>query len=325
MNSLIMYRFIYFRINFHFKLFSPGVYTFSQTVYLRYNIMTEQSELSEFLNAPSTLFHSEAEKDKKGQVIRYSNEDYLVGIPFRDELTMRNDEGSTSILKDEIANHRDIPFMSVDIEEAKEYINKTSHYILRLYGYLVNGQKAVVTITGIKVFFNIRVPNNTNIPKFWSKIKGILATGKDGSGNTMNMNLIWMECIKAYPIHGYHAEKKPYLRITAPNKDLRFTALDIISRYNLKTDQENRIETASDDTGTYYRKVAREYKIPLSGWGLVSDYRYNFSAPYYAKSQYCPHAFYVQIDNFRLIENFEPLYKIYPFSLFSHDQALLLI
>ena len=72
----------------------------------------------------------------------------------------------------------------------------------------------------------------------------------------MNMNLIRMECIKAYPIRDYHVEKKPYLRITAPNKDLRFTALDIISRYNLETDQENRIETASDDTGTYYRKVA---------------------------------------------------------------------
>ncbi|GES94728.1 DNA polymerase family B-domain-containing protein [Rhizophagus clarus] len=188
---------------------------------------------------------------------------------------MRNDKSSTSILKDEIANHRDIPFMSIDIEEAKEYINKTPHYILRLYGYLVNGQKAVVTITGIKVFFDIRVPNNTSIPKFWSKIKGILATGEDGSGSTMNMNLIRMECIKAYPICGYHAEKKPYLRITAPNKDLRFTAFDIISRYNSETDQENRIETASDDTGTYYH-------------------------------------------------NFEPLYKIYPSSLFVNDRALVL-
>ena len=69
--------------------------------------------------------------------------------------------------------------MPVDIEEAKEYINKIPHYILRLYGYLVNGQKAVATITGIKVFFDICVPENTSIPKFWSKIKGILATGKD--------------------------------------------------------------------------------------------------------------------------------------------------
>ncbi|RGB40472.1 hypothetical protein C1646_753317 [Rhizophagus diaphanus] len=181
--------------------------------------MTEHSEFSEFLSSDTpALFHLEAEKDKKGQVIRYSNKNYLVGIPFRDKLAMRNDE-----------------------EEAKEYINKTPHYILRLYRCLVNGQKAVVTITGIKVFFDICVSNNTSISKFWSKIKGILVTGKD-----------------------------------APNKDLRFTTFDIISRYNSETDQENRIETASDDTGTYYRKVAREYKISLSGWGLVSDYRYNF-------------------------------------------------
>ena len=82
----------------------------------------------------------------------------------------------------------------------------------------------------------------------------------------MNMNLIQMECIKAYPIRGYHAEKKPYLRIIVPNRDERFTALDIISSYNSKVDPECKIETASDDTGTYYRKVAREYRIPLSGW-----------------------------------------------------------
>ena len=118
--------------------------------------------------------------------------------------------------------------------------------------------------------------------------------------------------------------KKPYLRIVTPNKDQRFTALDIISSYNSKVDPECKIETASDDTGTYYRKVAREYRIPLSGWGLISDYRYNFSAPYYAKSQHCPHAFYVHIDSFCPIENFEPLYKIYPSSLFTHDRALVL-
>ncbi|RGB26687.1 ribonuclease H-like domain-containing protein [Rhizophagus diaphanus] len=238
--------------------------------------MTEQSSLSEFLSNAFALFRPEAEKDKtSGQVIRYGSENYLSGLPTRDELVARNDGGSTSTLKDEIANHRNIPFMPVDIEEAKEYINQIPHYILRLYGYLVNGQKAVVTITGIKVFFDIRVSNNTSISKFWSKIKGILATGKDGSGKTVNMNLIRMECIKAYPIRGYYAEKKPYLRIVAPNKDLRFTALDIISSYNSKVDPECKIETALDDTGTYY-------------------------------------------------QDFEPLYEIYPPSLFTRDRALVL-
>ena len=102
---------------------------------------------------------------------------------------MENDKGSTSTLNDEIANHRDIPFMPADVEEAKEYINNIPNYILRLYGYLINGQKAVVTITGIKVFFDIRVPDNVSIPKFWSKIKDILTTGEDKEEGTVNMSL----------------------------------------------------------------------------------------------------------------------------------------
>jgi len=90
--------------------------------------MTEQSSLSEFFDA-SALFHPEAEKEKtsskrSGRVTRYGGESYLADISSRDELAMRNDEGSTSTLKVEIANHRDIPFVLYDIEEAKEYVNK---------------------------------------------------------------------------------------------------------------------------------------------------------------------------------------------------------
>ncbi|CAB4385572.1 unnamed protein product [Rhizophagus irregularis] len=87
--------------------------------------MTEQSELSEFLSDASAPFHPEAEKEKtsskwSGHITRYGGESYLADISSRDELAMRNDEGSTSTLKVEIANRRDIPFVSYDIEEAKE-------------------------------------------------------------------------------------------------------------------------------------------------------------------------------------------------------------
>ena len=105
-----------------------------------------------------------------------------MGIPTRNDIVAENDERSTAILKDAISKHQEIPFMPVDIEEAKEYINNIPHYILRLYGPIINGQKAVVTITGIKVFFDIRVPDNTSIREFWSKVKGVLATGKDSRG-----------------------------------------------------------------------------------------------------------------------------------------------
>src|SRR5213080_144599 len=202
--SIIIFIFI---LNFFVRVLYRKVYL---VIIFRKNTMTH-SELSEFLDAPSALFHQEAEKEKVGQVLCYSSGNYLIGIGNRDKYAVKNDEGSTSTLNDEIANHRDIPFMPADVEEAKEYINNIPHYILRLYGYLINGQKAVVTITGIKVFFDIRVPDNMSIPKFWSKIKDILTTGKDKNGGTVNMSLFRMECIKAYPIRGYHAEKKLYL------------------------------------------------------------------------------------------------------------------
>ncbi|CAG8848024.1 15381_t:CDS:1, partial [Racocetra persica] len=40
----------------------------------------------------------------------------------------------------------------------------------------------VVTISGIKVFFDIRVPDNKNIDVFEIEIKNILANGKDKRG-----------------------------------------------------------------------------------------------------------------------------------------------
>ncbi|SRR6266498_2250933 len=96
------------------------------------------SELSEFLDVPA-LFHPEAEKNKMiGQMIRYSDENYLMSILICDDLVLRNDEGSILTLNDEIVNYQDIPFMLTDVKEAKEYINQIPHYILRLYGYLIN-------------------------------------------------------------------------------------------------------------------------------------------------------------------------------------------
>ncbi|CAB4401224.1 unnamed protein product [Rhizophagus irregularis] len=124
--------------------------------------MTEQSELSEFLDAPA-LFHPEAEKDKNGQVIRYSSKKYLTGIPTRDDIVAKNDDpegsGLTAVLEDALSNCQEIPFMAVDIEGSSQKINGKYCYVLRLYSSLINGQKAVVTLFGIRVFFDIRVPD----------------------------------------------------------------------------------------------------------------------------------------------------------------------
>ena len=63
-----------------------------------------QSELSEFLDVPSTLFHPEAEKDKiEGQMIHYFGKDYLNCIPSCDDIVAENDEELTAILEDALS------------------------------------------------------------------------------------------------------------------------------------------------------------------------------------------------------------------------------
>ncbi|CAJ0895910.1 12354_t:CDS:2 [Entrophospora sp. SA101] len=119
-----------------------------------------------------------AESVKENQLFYYFGEGYLTGVPTRNEIIAGNDDGFTTILKQALAKREDILCMPVAIEESNEYINNIAHYVLRLYGSLINGQKAVVTITGIKVFFDIRVPENKNNDIFESEIKKYLLVEK---------------------------------------------------------------------------------------------------------------------------------------------------
>ncbi|RHZ43910.1 hypothetical protein Glove_804g8 [Diversispora epigaea] len=184
--------------------------------------------------------------------------------------------------------------MPIDIEEYNEYINNIPNYVLRIYGYLVDGQKAVVTISGIKVFFDIRVPDNKNIDVFEIEIKNILANGKDERG-VVDMTNLRTEHIKAFPISRYYKEQKPHIRIVTTDIKQRSIALAIILNYNLEITDEHKLEAVSDDLRAYYRKVAREYRI----WALLTNYEYNNEDP-------------------------TELYKTYPSSLITHDRALVL-
>jgi len=47
--------------------------------------------------------------------------------------------------------------MVIDNEELSEKINRKYHYVLHIYGFLINGQKVIVTLLGIWVFFDILV------------------------------------------------------------------------------------------------------------------------------------------------------------------------
>jgi len=127
---------------------------------------------------------------------------------------------------------------------------------------LINEQKAVVKITGIRPFFDAEVPENY----FPSSFKTILA--RILSITLKSTSKFGFEDIRAYPLRVYHTEKRAYIRITTWNHFDQYNALKAICGVG--------IHTASDDLNCqyYYRKVAREERLPLSSWAVLSNYLY---------------------------------------------------
>ncbi|CAI2187613.1 17687_t:CDS:2, partial [Funneliformis geosporum] len=140
--------------------------------------------------------------------------------------------GLTAILEDALSNCQNIPFMAIDNE----------------------GQKAIVILLGIQVFFDILVPNGESPDNCETKVRGILSGSK--------VKTLKIEQIKAFPFRSYHTEKKTYLRIYTSGTGKRKTAMKAI--------QDNNYETASDDLYSFHRKVARENRIQLSGWSMLN-------------------------------------------------------
>ncbi|CAJ0841904.1 11944_t:CDS:2 [Entrophospora sp. SA101] len=196
------------------------------------------------------------ENGKTSQLLRYFSGDYLTGLPTHNDIVAENDEGLTVILQETLSKRGDckcsidIPFMAVDFEGSSEKISEKNHYILRLYGSLINGQKAVVTLTGIQIFFDILIPDSESVDEFKIKIDEILC-------NTINIYKI--EHIKAFPFH----EKKSYLRIFTLGTGDRKKALQAI--------QDKNYETASDDMYSFHCKIARENGIAISGWSMIIE------------------------------------------------------
>ena len=147
-------------------------------------------------------------------------------------------------------------FMPSDIDNTKHFVYGKPYYLLRLYGAMENGMKAIVDVMKIKVFFDVRVPDDTNT--FLPKITQIL---KD-----VNVDFYY-ENIEAYPIRGYYPTKQKYLRIFT--NDLEKRKIGILAI-------RNHFETASDDLTNYHRKIARERELSLCHWMVLSNAKFSY-------------------------------------------------
>ncbi|CAI2197741.1 13612_t:CDS:1, partial [Funneliformis geosporum] len=191
----------------------------------------------------------------------------------------------TTILQQSLSGKQLIHFMPTEVSDDTKYIKGVSSYILRFAGTLINGQKAVINITGIKPFFDIIIPEEMPLSMFKTKLVKILS-------NTLgSISKFGIEHISAFPLQGYHTEKKLYIRVTTWNHFDRYKALKIVCEVS--------ISTASDDLNPtyYYHKVVCEKRLPLSSWVVLSNYSYKYKG----NSLTNVYSFQVSVNNYNPI------------------------
>ncbi|PKC53585.1 hypothetical protein RhiirA1_404229 [Rhizophagus irregularis] len=137
--------------------------------------------------------------DHTGTLTRYDGASPLAGIPSRNDIVAEFDNGMTTILQQSLSGKQPIHFMPTEVSDD---IEGYSSYILRITGSLINGQKVVVNITGIRPFFDVEVPENHSP----SSLKTILA--RILSVTLKNTTKFGFEDIRAFPLQGYYTEKK---------------------------------------------------------------------------------------------------------------------
>ena len=135
--------------------------------------------------------------------LRYDGASPLAGVPSRNEIVAEYDNGMTAILQQSLSDKQPIHFMPTEVsDDTSEYVNGVSSYILHITGCLINGQKAIVNVMGIKSFFDVVVPEEISLSMFKTKLVKMIS---NILGSTSKFEI---ETISAFSLQGYHTEKK---------------------------------------------------------------------------------------------------------------------
>ncbi|CAG8481362.1 2623_t:CDS:2 [Cetraspora pellucida] len=128
------------------------------------------------------------------QLEQYRGRKTLEEISIYSIFVLKCDNELTAIFQQNLSNKQLIYFIPDNVDNATEYRNEVSIYILCIYSTLINRQKARIDITDIKPFFDILVPNNEPLSIFKPRLVKIISgaekidKSKFGMKDINNMN-----------------------------------------------------------------------------------------------------------------------------------------
>ena len=233
-----------------------------------------------------------------GVLLRYWGGPALPGLPTRAALAAARPGPARALagaVARALAAGGPLAFMPTDVEDINVYERGRPAYALRVYGALADGTKAEVTVGGLEVFFDVRVPAGEAPSAFDATLRRALRRagadegGREGGFSPAELDDVRTTGVMRFPARGYHVAPVAWRRVTTPTVQLRKRALALATAAGF--------ETASDDRTAYYRKAAREHKLPLAGWATLSSYEYEAGPT--LRSPLCAHVFRVTRDGYR--------------------------
>jgi DNA polymerase elongation subunit (family B) len=205
-------------------------------------------------------------RNRHGEVMSYENINSLCERnDFLDEKEFRE-------IEHKLHRGEDILFMPNAIHEKNIQDEKyqKSKYKIVVFGVLRDGRKVSLILDNIKVFFDVKIPDEEKDDKeddgFCLKLLNKLRNTEyeEYGRKTSYEPLDEYHIIEAKPFKYFQEERDSYMRIYFNKLTKRRSAI--------KFCREQGYETASDDLYNYYRVVCRNYKITFSNWCLVSNY-----------------------------------------------------
>lgn len=189
---------------------------------------------------------------------------YINTINIDEDFPRRRDFADEKIkcqIDKNIKNNKPVDFITTSTSESLPF----EPYTLFLHGALLSGDKATVAVKGIKLFFDIRVPDGMSATIFKGKIKSALAKQN-----------IYTKSIDSHQAIGPIGFNRvgTYMRLYFIKLMDRKKAIQYYdsNKYTHKN-EEKRYETSYDDLSCYYRKACREHKFSMVDWNTIVDYK----------------------------------------------------
>ena len=253
----------------------------------------------------------EKEEGVKIVVSRNNYEKVLTSSLCNRDKYLNNDE--CVYTKNMLKRKRDIPVLFNDVNESPIFAD----YKLVIHGITPCGSKTTVIISNVypsvDIEYDEAVSKKDNTKRIQSLLsdKDLLKKLKNKAPDVKEIKLV-----EGKKLIGFAEKNSKFVRIFFKNLYHRKEFILNITKKG--------INSYNNDTSSYYRVVARQYKLALAGWSVLSDYeltKNNYKEDsYLAKTYKSKYIISVDIQNVRVKEDNDLMG--YDLELFRKDKTI---